>query len=84
MYDAVIFQEHIKDHPPNERCSAYKYPKNLIPDCCAHAAEDKIVSLSPGDYIKAFSAAEDERTGPVRKLMGKSAGEVKNDLEDKF
>ncbi len=79
-----MLQEHIKHHPPNKRGRAYKYPKNLIPDCCTHTAEDKIVPLSPGDYIKAFGAAEEQSTGPVSEFVGKSTGEVKQDLKDKF
>ena len=84
MHDQVILQEHIKHNPPEERGSANEYQKNLITDRRTHTAEDKIVTLSSGDYIKAFSAAEEKRTGPVRKFMGKSAGEANDDLKDKF
>ena len=84
MHDNVILQEHIKHHPPDERGRADKYPKSFIPDRCTHTAEDKMVSVSSGDYIEAFSAAEKERTGPVSELMGKSAREVKDDFKNEF
>ncbi len=84
MHDQVILKEHIKRNPPDERGSADKYPENLVPNRCTHTAEYKVVPLSSGDYIEAFSAAEEESTDPVRKFMGKSAGEVKDDLKDEF